>query len=213
MNDANFSACKYSTDILAYMYGELSDRSRSSFESHLLDCGKCTDEFAEISATRYEVYEWKKLEFDPLVTPLFEIPYEGEVAVSPAWHERLRSAFASSWAVPGFAAGALVIASLLAVSFSLLNDEGPEIATQSTNVTPAVNTSSSTPSPPAQQSSPSSAAEPPKPEGSAIRVSAEARAESVRNTRVVPPRLNDFADDEDTSLRLAQLLDDIETSD
>src|SRR5688500_9488747 len=118
MNDAK-SACKYSTDILPYMYGEMSGSARFAFESHLLDCGMCTDEFAEISAARFEVYEWKKLAFDPLTTPRFEIPYEHQAVAQSSWIDAVRASFAWGWAAPAFAAGALVLVSLFAASLIL----------------------------------------------------------------------------------------------
>ena len=54
MNNVN---CKYANEIVPYMYGELASSATAEFESHLLECQLCTDEFAELSAARYEVYD------------------------------------------------------------------------------------------------------------------------------------------------------------
>ena len=79
MNDLKNPGCKFHADIVPYMYGEMSAAESSAFETHLIDCGVCTDEFAAVSNARYEVYDWKKTEFEPLATPVFTIPY-GEAA-------------------------------------------------------------------------------------------------------------------------------------
>src|SRR5262245_44488910 len=118
MNDLN---CKYANGIVPYMYGELATSAATEFELHLPECEACTDEFAALSAARYEVYDWKKLDFDPLATPAIEIPF-GEV-VTVSWIEKLRAAFAGSWAMPAAAfAGVAIIVSLVTV-FVITSDE------------------------------------------------------------------------------------------
>ena len=44
MNDLNLKGCKFSADIVPYMYGELAAADTLAFESHLLECSDCTDE-------------------------------------------------------------------------------------------------------------------------------------------------------------------------
>src|SRR5881392_3406899 len=100
MKDVNFSKCKFNGDMVSYMYGELPSDESTVFEQHLLDCTNCTDEFAAISSSRYEVYDWKKLEFDPLETPSFEIPVGEAAGVS--WSDKVRAVFARGWMVPAF---------------------------------------------------------------------------------------------------------------
>ena len=236
MNDANFSACKFSADIVPYLYGELSDRNSYAFESHLVNCGTCTDEFAEVSAARYEVYEWKKLAFDPLPTPRFEIA-AAEVIASESWFDRLRDAFRAGWVAPAFALGGLMIISLLAASFILSSSNGgPNIAANIAEVNAseepvltALPPTTLDPLPtvdkrPKENNTPRSLRvrvatpdrtdlrQPVRPIKAAHPQPIEVKSESAQNKKASPLRLNGFTDDEDTSLRLAELLDDIETS-
>lgn len=236
MNDVNFSGCKFSADIVPYMYGELSATDCSAFESHLLNCGECTDEFAAISNARYEVYDWKKLEFDPLATPRFEIPYETETLVAASWVEKLRAVFAQSWAVPGVAFAGLVIVAVFAASFLMLGDRGVDIAGEDNsnrgpvNMPVAAKTNDTPDVSKDENATISSPVSPTKVEpvkiGGRGRVEQKRAVEDLRftPTRSVekkqtsaqnqnPPRLNEFSEDEDTSLRLAELFEDIETSD
>src|SRR6478609_2180441 len=113
MKDANITECKFSGEMVSYMYGELSSDETSAFERHLLDCSSCTDDFAAISSSRYEVYDWKKLEFDPLETPSFDIPFE--VTADLSWAQKIRAAF-GSWAVPAVSFAAFAIVSIVAAA-------------------------------------------------------------------------------------------------
>lgn len=67
------NGCLSVDEILGYLYGELAEEKSDAFDCHLEECGECVSEFAELSQARYPVYEWKKLEFDPLPTPIFTL--------------------------------------------------------------------------------------------------------------------------------------------
>lgn len=67
--------CNHSDEIVAYIYGEISENDRRIFESHLGACTNCTDEFAIVSDARFSVFEWRKEEFAPLPTPEISIPF------------------------------------------------------------------------------------------------------------------------------------------
>ncbi len=236
MNDANFSACKNSSDIVPYMYAELSSSDSSVFESHLLDCGECTDQFAEISNARFEVYEWKKLEFDPLVTPGIRIPYESESAVGVSWIDKVRAAFGHGWKTPGLAFAGMAIVSTLAAVLVLTRDDGSDIAANINSNVPAVNTAGIQASDPPtlvldrpvdtvkglevqQPVQIESTTKPLEPKRTnqgrrAVRPqNIDTIPASARNQQRSVPTLNEFSEDEDTSLRLAELFEDIETSD
>ncbi|HEX6124708.1 MAG TPA: zf-HC2 domain-containing protein [Pyrinomonadaceae bacterium] len=236
MARVNASNCRFANDALPYMYGELTSPEASEFELHLLDCTACTDEFAEISNARYEVYEWKKLEFEPLTTPVFEIPY---VPASEGFSfvDKIRAAF-GGWAVPGGAFAALAVALL---TF------GPLLWTSDVKDIVVVNSNLASPEPVdllsdrvVSEKLPSQVAGVPvkkeeepsqRREGYVDRVPqrnvravgsprpvrsprpVESKQTSAENQRNDTPTLNDFAEDEDTSLRLAQLFEDIDTSD
>ncbi len=236
MNNVLSPKCILSTDILSYLYGEMPAAEYSTFESHLLDCGDCTDEFAAISIARYEVYDWKMTEFEPLETPVFVIPTPvPQLATGLSWVDTLRNAFNHSWAVPGFALAGLAIISTFAGVFNYTGGT-EELAQVNSNVTPVVESRSiveneTLTAPPAMaKDSVEEQAPPPgsKPEHAAAvrsvqkvkvrpaRRSLAPRAVEASATRTrerVVPRLNEFAEDEDTSLRLAQLFEDVDTSD
>ena len=216
------------------MYGELSGPEGSAFESHLLDCGECTDEFATISAARYEVYDWRKLAFDPLETPHFEIPFDVDENFNPSWVDRIRVAFASGWAAPAFALGALAIVCVIATAFILSSNTTTDLALNTSNVgapdttvataaeaSVAVDTNGRRVN--ETQAVGEAVSDPAQRRGSQRRTvrfaraaqprAIEAKAASARNKQIPVPRLNEFPEDEDKSLRLAELFDDIETSD
>jgi hypothetical protein len=227
MNDVNFSECKFSSDIVPYMYGEMSGSDASSFESHLLECSKCTDEFASISSARYEVYDWKKLQFDPLATPVIKIAFEPEPTAS--WIGQVSAMFAQGWAIPSLAAAGVFVVAIVAASFILSEKSSPDIAAnfskdivvdqQSVTSAPAVTS-------PEANTGDDRAVER-ETEKSVIksvtpqrilqkRTSRSARSFDVKATSAQnqqrAPRLNEFVEEEDTSVRLAELFDDIETS-
>ena len=82
MSKINTPQCSFIGDIVPYMYGEIAAAELSAFESHLVDCTDCTDEFAAVADVRYSVYEWHKQEFVPLATPVISIPYEKPLATA-----------------------------------------------------------------------------------------------------------------------------------
>lgn len=233
MTHVNKTDCKYSADIVPYMYGELTSGDTSSFESHLQQCGVCTDEFASISSARYEVYDWKKVAFDPLSTPAIVIPF-GEVANVPLV-ERLRAVFAQSWAVPGFAFAAIaLVAVFAAVAIVNLDNETPQLAANNAAGTSAPLPPSpqpAAPAPPRDEVTSINEVDPDQEKVRPVRSAASQLRHQVRTTdRSIPkrvetsvtaatsqdtraPRLNEFSEEEDNSLRLAELFEDIETSD
>ena len=113
LNNGNKKSCGFTDEIVAYIYDEIESSERTKFESHLVDCGICTDEFAGISNARFSVFEWQKTEFAPLPTPEIVIPYaakqrEVEHAVSVGMWAGIRGLFTLS-GLPLTAAAALVI--------------------------------------------------------------------------------------------------------
>ncbi len=241
MNDVSFSECKITSDMVPYIYGEMSGRERSAFESHLVACTLCTDEFASISNARYEVYDWKKLEFDPLQTPRFVVPSEKSVESSGfGWIEKLRAVFATGWLVPGAALATLAIISVFATVLISSRDNRQDIAEKSdkpktsavdsslvkaeTGRTETATTSENrinndiTNDRRERELKPLRIAAPAQSrERNPVRNSKltrpqpiEAKQTIARNLEKSVPRLNEFADDEDTSLRLAELFENIE---
>ena len=228
MNDAT---CKYSNGILPYMYGEMVSPATDEFESHLLECQACTDEFAALSAARYEVYDWKKLEFDPLATPAIAIPY-GEASTAVSWVEKLRTAFAGNWAMPTAAFAGLAIVSVF-VALLVVPRGVDEVASIDNSNTPANRPAANTPNqnqpsptvatetdqiqestPARQPSRPTLVREPSPRRPMRTQQSVAPKNIEARTTVTAPnaPRLNEFVEEEDDSLRLAELLEDVDTS-
>ena len=94
-NSENNFTCERESEMLAYLYGEAEDRT--TFESHLVECDACTDEFAAIAFARVSVLEWQLGEFAELPTPKFTIPYE-----KAGQRAGLRAAIGGWFALPGF---------------------------------------------------------------------------------------------------------------
>jgi len=80
LNNGNKTSCEFTDDIVSYLYGEISATARTNFEDHLSDCSICLDEFAAISNARLSVFEWRRDEFADLPTPEIVIPYRNNKA-------------------------------------------------------------------------------------------------------------------------------------
>ena len=228
--------CGFSADMVPYMYAELPAAESAIFETHLLDCTACTDEFASLSSARYEVYDWKKVEFDMIPTPSFVVPVAFESDPAMSWTEKIRAAFSASWAVPSVAFAAVAIVSIFAVIFISSSGENIQIASnddrsdivareQTVNQIPETSlapvASKASDEALSKNSAPLLASVPPAAPNAAPRKAAVRRTKaasrpneftqaSVRNDQKKIPRLNDFAENEDTSLRLAEMFDDLE---
>lgn len=225
--DAHNEICTQGGDMLAYLYNEMTEAQRDTFEVHLEDCMTCIDGFAELSQSRYSVYEWKKLDFDPLETPQIIIPYE-EARVS--FFDQVRAAFGRfGWAAAVPAFGALLIATIVGVAWlSADGDEGyvaDNIPAPSGTPLPSVKP----PVPLPSQAPITAAAMPPSSqpkkqvEEKIVPVKASDRKPAQRTPAPKPgktapsvrrnvPTLADHDDDEDDTLRLSDLFDEIDTS-
>jgi hypothetical protein len=230
MNDVNISKCTFAGDVVPYMYGEMSAAGADSFETHLLECDGCTDELADVSFARYEVYDWKKLEFDPLPTPRI-LPFAEPVPVhtTASWFDSVREVFARGWMVPASAFAAFAIAAVYGGA-TYLSGDVPTI--DKVDVTPVTITKPA-PQPASESLIPETKTtesprvneakvvkvmmkqtEPKKIQRAPRTTSPQPAALTVaRGTKSTAPRLNEFNDDEDTSLRLAMLFDDLDTRD
>lgn len=220
INDIKIEACP-SDDLVAYLYDELNAAARDSFETHLADCRNCTDEFAELSFARLDVYEWHRDEFAPLATPRFDIPQaENEAVVS--WLDAVRGLFASHtrWATVG-GAFALLAAVFGAAFISSMNGTG-EVANRPINKNQPEALSTN---PPVVETI---AQAKPDNEPEIVLTSTDRKIpravkavnrrsdKTPERNRTQPgkaPRLNDFVDEDDTTLRLGDLLADVDTKD
>lgn len=122
-------SCEFSEAIVPYLYGESTEAERDRFETHMADCSPCTDEFAELSFSRYSVFEWQKEEFAPMATPQIVIPYGIKQAESAGLMAGLRELFGFNWAsAVGAAAALAIIAGLGFVAVNFFGSSQPQIA-------------------------------------------------------------------------------------
>lgn len=220
--DAN-NLCTHGGDMLAYLYNEMAPADRETFEVHLADCGTCIDDFAELSQSRYPIFEWKQLEFDPLPTPRVLVPFETQ-AVS--WFDKLRASLAFR---PAFAFGTVAAVAVLAsiTAFVVIRGSG---STEVANVAPVV--TPSLPSPSTEIDEPEGRSkvlvEEPRKEPSrseapkVVKASGRNAKPTIQPNRLKTtqqarrneslPTLNSVDEDEDDSLRLADIFDEIGTS-
>ncbi|MEP6703339.1 MAG: hypothetical protein ABJB34_00880, partial [Acidobacteriota bacterium] len=190
-------------------------------------------EFASLSVARFEVYDWKKIEFDTLETPVFSIPFESSPNTAPSWVDKLRAGYSAGWAAPAFAFAGLVVVCVLAGIFvSTRNDTdvagdlrgtGPmvehpavEVAGAAVEAGPSLDSTKSEPRAKQQfrafNASATKRIEPRRVLRSATGGNfSELKERSARNVQKKVPRLNEFVENEDTSLRLAELFDDVGT--
>lgn len=230
MKNGKNNMCPLTAEIVSYMYGELRGPAEYDFETHLADCTDCTDEFAAVSESRYSVFEWRKEVFDPLPTPLFAIPNglqpskaeAGFMAGVVAWMQTLSAPVA-------VAAAIFVVAGVWLIVFTLGKKQEPSVATGNTPQLVQPETKPNVVSPAQDHQLPPDLVEIKSPSRKAVKpvaVSAIQPRRVVRpramiaektpaeNLTVAPslqkaPALTAYQENEDRSLRLAELFDEV----
>ncbi len=229
--------CDFSESILPYLYGESSDGERDRFDAHLAECSICTDEFADLSFSRYSVFVWQKEEFAPMPTPQFTIPYDLENAKATGFLTGFRELISFNWAT---AAGAFaVIVVVIGLGFFVINYPGnPEsqlAGIDETNKNISVVKPASSPLVPAAEQKVEVVTTAPQTDSERnvvpIRASVTNRRQKQRSTSIsnaprlgnaeavrVPqpqdrrtPSLTAGTDEDDRSLRLTDLFDSVDT--
>jgi anti-sigma factor RsiW len=218
------NGCPLSDEIVSYVYGEIAADAEENFETHLAGCMVCTDEFAAVSEARYSMFEWKKEAFDPLATPEILIPYRPPVA-AVTWVTRMH-AWAESLSIP-VAVAALAVC--VGIGFYLVGHNDNNEQSGASNV---ARPDSPAPSDLAVTALPGQAEAPAlnkiEPTLKPRVVSASQRKRVVRrpdaaekpsNSFAVAPRratdvtkapaLTQYPDNDDNSLRLAELFDEV----
>jgi hypothetical protein len=229
-NEKSTNSCLFGEELVAYIYDELSSTRRSVFEDHLLNCSGCTAEFADISMSRLDVFEWHRDEFLPLATPHFVIPIGRKPAVPQySWFEALRTLVWTPTRMAFAGASLAITAAAFGLLFIANSDPNVDVVTGGAQVVSPVDISirqvpltSETvafDSPSVENKAPT------KREfrgldsvrrTKAIQVTAAApkkRTKTVTTSAQNVPRLGNFVEPEDTSLRLADLMADIDTKD
>lgn len=231
--DGKHLGCSFSEEVVEYLYDELSLSDRTAFESHLPDCDGCTSELADVSFARLDVYEWHRDEFVEMPTPRIVVPYGEPIRTS--WFDAVRSFFAS----PARVTTAGVAFAAIAIAFGIVfirSDENlfaanravPEIIE---DTIPARNEVSDQPE--GQKVAQNTESEKDDfrvdPEIKPVKASTtrnlqNSKPKGVRNAprntpqpttaqRKNAPRLDDFEDEDDNTLRLGDLLAEIGTRD
>ena len=226
-NGKDKNSCLYGDELVSYIYDELTSDGRAAFENHILECSGCTAEFADISISRLGVYEWHRDEFVPLATPHFFIPYEVPQQRVP-FVEAFRTFFTSPMRI-GFAGASLAVVVFSFVLVTNYGETGPSVAGTPGSEPAAPVVLPSTPS-----EFKTAVTKPTSTQETELKSKRELKNfQPVRQARVVQakagvpkkrlatdaanaanaPRLASFAESEDTSLRLADLMADIDTKD
>ncbi|NOT48687.1 MAG: hypothetical protein HOP17_13175 [Acidobacteria bacterium] len=232
--DQNIAACSFSEEVVAYLYNELNASKRTTFESHLVDCDPCTAELADVSFARLDVYEWHRDEFVEMPTPRIVIPY-GEAATT-SWIDALRGFFASPARLATLGSAFAVIA--LAVGGWYMVPSAVDVAGANVNKNTQPPPEKIAPESKPETGTSAVAAKEETPRGDVIvdkdlelkpvKASAKtARSMDTKPVRNAPkntsrpieakrqnaPRLNDFEDEDDNTIRLGDLLAEIDTRD
>ncbi|CAN5351592.1 hypothetical protein BH10ACI2_BH10ACI2_11810 [soil metagenome] len=234
MNKFTKKDCPFADEIVSYIYDEFGGQEQTAFEDHLADCMKCTDEFAAVSEARFSVFEWQREEFAPLATPRIVIPYETQTA---SWFDGVKAFLAGSMWPVGVAASLLLIAGFAFVLTNRTSEvatgvntgvttPAPKIVAPSTQVELANNTIPQVvASKDEKVTKASTTVTKANLEGRPVRAKAlqtvrpsrllTAEAVRTETTGVDPkkqlrkaPALSNFDEDDDNSLRLADLFDE-----
>jgi hypothetical protein len=108
--------------LMSYIYGELAGSAAVHVEDHLLECADCRMEFADISEGHLSVFEWNKLEFEPLATPAINIEYAKKRGPFTRFAEAFAAAGKWRIAVPAFASLVITISGFAMFSGVFSND-------------------------------------------------------------------------------------------
>lgn len=122
--------CGFEHEIVSYMYDELGAAERTQFETHLKNCGSCTDEFAAVSLSRFSVFEWQKEEFAQIATPEIVIPYEARKVgiVSGGWFAGFSEIFAFARSPLAIGTAFAVVLGIGFIGFNFVGTGTNEIA-------------------------------------------------------------------------------------
>lgn len=234
LNNGNKQNCGFTDEIVSYIYGEIGSRDRMRFERHLAACPVCTDEFAAISNARFSVFEWQKEEFADLPTPQIVIPYgstsnAGVAGESFGTLSAIR-AWLSSLSLPtAVAAALLVCVGLTVLGVKFLGSRDQPIATIGTVPMSPTDTDTAVTSAPdpehAETTERKESVKPAQPVKAAVTQSrrslphASPAVDRPSNNFAVAPKqtpqtpkapvLNSYEDNDDSSLRLADLFDEV----
>jgi anti-sigma factor RsiW len=217
----------HGTDLIAYIYGELDERGRNVFESHLAACDECAVELGAMSDARLGVVEWRREDFEHLATPEIVIPNMRPVVVPEREKVGMFAAFidfiAASSAFARAGVGLAAAALLVGILYFAVGPNGKnDVATVPENIsTPALQKEAVPASvqPQVAEKNDNYIERAPAPQHVnavekrpvapsrlvAKRMNHEFNRLRGEQAKIAAPRLNSFTDEEDTSLRLTDM--------
>jgi hypothetical protein len=138
----NFN-CEFALEIVDFLYGELVGERKKAFQNHLNNCSECAGEIEDFSGIRFSIQDWKAFEFDNLITPQIEIPYEITAVKTVetkkvTWFDSIRNYFIFTPVFSG-AAAVLIFAVLVAAGIFFLNKNNGNDLVAETNQKPNLN--------------------------------------------------------------------------
>jgi hypothetical protein len=176
----NNSSCQFAEEIVSFLYGEMTEKTKQNFELHLPDCHSCNEELAAFGVVRSSISDWKEKEFSNLLMPEIVLPIEQKTFTLVENKTQNRSWFASisefftlspAWMMATTACAALLICIglvFVAVSSRTNSGEMAKEVNQKTSPTPPVSKENTNSSPTnsvsdtAEKEKPIQSAEPPK---------------------------------------------------
>ncbi len=228
--------CGFGAEMVAYLYGEAGEAEARKVEDHLKACGVCAAEFAAVSHARTAVTEWRDVAFAPLETPRVNIPYMAAPVTEPGFSARLAALFSHLFARPAYSVAAVaVLITMAAVATISLRDQSSGVPSSEVAAVgepaarvevpslpvPAATERLTAEKPPLPAPGEAGPAAPAVTKARTARASTPVRANPRRTPElrdatarravapVSKPVLDGFQEMDDTSLRLADLFDDI----
>jgi hypothetical protein len=144
---ADAQTCARADDLVAYLYGEVSEAERLDFKSHLHACHSCSAELAAFGEVRESIGAWREQALHPLLSPAMQTNAATEPRAIRALPKRsalaaLREFFTLSpmWlrGATGFAALLLVTLLVITTLHFFKREESPLAARQTLPTTAPV---------------------------------------------------------------------------
>lgn len=112
MKEVNAPNCGRDNELIAFLYGELSDVDSRTFRNHVHDCAACSAEFASFQHVRESVVAWRDESLGGVISPIrVAEPSPERPSALAAWRKFFDLA-------PFWMKGAVAVASILLCLFA-----------------------------------------------------------------------------------------------
>jgi hypothetical protein len=115
MKEVNAPNCGRENELIAFLYGELTQAEAQTFQRHVRDCDSCNAELAALSEVRQSVLDWRNETLGVISTPSTELAVTRVAGQRPSALAVVREFFNIA---PLWMKGALVFASVLFCLFA-----------------------------------------------------------------------------------------------